>query len=123
MKKFILLISLLFCTFFGANAQDTIPTNRSICVGQSTTWTIPISIATNTDTCICSHNGLFDTIVGRTFTLHTNETTKYILISVNLLSSGTKIVSTSSFLSGNGKTKHSKYSYFSSQSSQLFPSR
>ena len=83
MKKFILLLSVLFCAFFGANAQDTIPTNRSICVGQSTTWTIPISIATNTDTCICSHNGLFDTIVGRTFTLQPNETTKYILISVN----------------------------------------
>lgn len=84
MKKFILLLSLLFCTLFCARAQsDTIWDYRSICPGNSATWTISIALASDTDTCIFSHNNIFDTIIGRTLILTPNYTTIYVLESIN----------------------------------------
>ena len=82
MKKFFILIFVFFCTFFSTKAQtDTNWISTSICLGSSITWMIPN--ASNSDICIYSHNGIFDTIEGNTIALSPTTTTTYILISIN----------------------------------------
>lgn len=82
MKKFILLLSVLFCTILGINAQDIIICDSTaICHGGSHAWFI--DDATSNSVNVISYNGIYDTIFGNPIILSPDSTTRYTLISTD----------------------------------------
>lgn len=83
MKKLLFIIATFLVVHCAYAQLDTNWAYRTCCLGETTTWTISMSIATDTDTCVCIHNGLLDTIIGRNLVITPDSSTDYILLSIN----------------------------------------
>ena len=82
MKRLIILFTVLFCSFFSANAQtDTTWASISICKGETYDWYAYHTTQTSIN--VIYHDGIYDTIVGSPIELSPDSTTKYVLISIN----------------------------------------